>query len=336
VRSPSVTTVIATLNSEKYLAECLGSLRSQDYDGELEIVIADAGSTDRTLAIARELGVERVLPNPLKTGEAGKAVGIHAAEGELILSVDSDNVVVGRDWLRRMVEPLADPDVISSQALRWEYRRSDHFITRWAALSGINDPLALYVGNYDRYSHITGRWTDFPHEEEERDGWLCVRLDPNWVPAMGANGYLVRRKAFEVVPVGDYFFDIDFVYELARRGHSTIALVDVPIRHYFCDGVATFRRKTRRRVDDYVYFATTPTGRSYPWTSRRGPIAKFVASTLLVAPVVTDVIRGVRRRRDRAWLFHLPACWITLGVYGAGYVRGMLRPRMLDRTGWRQ
>jgi glycosyltransferase involved in cell wall biosynthesis len=336
VPEPSVSVVIPTLNAEKYLAECLEGLRGQEYGGEVEILLVDGGSTDRTLEIARRFKVEHVLGNPLRTGESGKAVGFHAAAGELILSIDSDNVVVGSDWLRRMVAPLADPAVIASEALRWDYRRDDHFVTRWAALTGVGDPLALYVGNYARYSHLTGKWTEYPHSSEQRDGWIRVVLDPAWVPTLGANGFLVRRRALDVVPVDDYLFDIDFVHELVQRGELTIALVDVPIRHYFCDSVAQFRRKTRRRVDDYFFFAAAGR-RSYPWTTARsGAVFRFAASTVLLVPLLVEVVRGARRKPDRAWLFHVPACWITLFVYGVGAIRGKLRPRMLSRAGWRQ
>ena len=333
----SVSAVIPTLNSEKYLEECLRSLRSQTYGGDFEIVIVDAGSTDRTVAIAREHAVDQLLENPLRTGEAGKAVGFRAAQAELILTLDSDNAVVGSDWLARMVAPFDDREVASSQALRWDYRRSDHYITRWAALAGVTDPLVLYVGNYDRYSYITGRWTDYPHEAQEREGWTRVVFDPRWVPTMGANGYIVRREAFEAVPVGDYFFDVDFAWQLVQRGFRTVGLVDVAIRHYFCDSLGQFCRKTRRRVDDYLFFRRVGTRRQYPWTTRqkRG-IARFVGSSLVVAPLLADVLRGQRRRRDPAWLFHLPACWITLGIYGIGTVRGLVRPRMLERTRWSQ
>jgi glycosyltransferase involved in cell wall biosynthesis len=333
----SVSTVIPTLNSEKYLDECLRSLRAQDYDNEIEIVLVDAGSTDRTLEIARAHAVDQLLENPLRTGEAGKAVGFRAARGDLILTLDSDNVLVGDDWLARMVAPFDDPDVASTQALRWDYRPSDHYITRWAALCGVTDPLVLYVGNYDRYSHITGRWTDYPHEAEQREGWTRVVFDPHWVPTMGANGYIVRRAVFETFPLGDYFFDVDFAWELVQRGYRTMAFVDVPIRHYFCDSLGQFCRKTRRRVDDYLYFRRTGIGRHYPWTARqkRG-IVRFVASSIVTVPLVVDVVRGARREPDPAWLFHVPACWITLGIYGMGTLRGLVRPRMLGRAGWRQ
>jgi glycosyltransferase involved in cell wall biosynthesis len=337
VSLPRISVVIPTLNAERYLDECLGSVIAQDYPRELlQIILADGGSTDATLEIARRKGVDKILPNPLRTGESGKAVGIHSSSGELVLMIDSDNVLVGADWLRRMAEPLEDPDVVASEALRWDYRRTDHFINRYQALTGINDPLSLFIGNYDRFSTLTGRWTDLPVHEEPRAGWSKVTLEPAHVPTMGANGFLVRRSAFELVPVGDYLFDIDFVHELVARGARTLARVDVPIRHYFCDSVRRFYWKTRRRTDDYFYFEQRGL-RSYPWTENRmRGIVLFVASTVTILPILAQALRGYRRRPDPAWFFHLPACWITLGVYAAGAVRGTVRPRMLDRSGWRQ
>ncbi len=44
----------------------------------------------------------------LKTGEAGKAVGMKQARGEIIALIDSDNILPSRDWLSFMVEPFHD------------------------------------------------------------------------------------------------------------------------------------------------------------------------------------------------------------------------------------
>ena len=52
--------VIPTLNSERTLPECLDAIIGQTFPrDQYEIVIADAGSSDSTLAIAREKGVDR-------------------------------------------------------------------------------------------------------------------------------------------------------------------------------------------------------------------------------------------------------------------------------------
>lgn len=330
--------MIPTLNAERHLEACLRSIREQDYEGELEILLVDAGSTDRTLAIAKEFRVDRVLPNPLRSGEAGKAVGVKATTGDLILLIDSDNTLIGTDWLTKMVRPFVeDPDVMGCEPARFARIDGDHFINRWHALLGAADPLTIYVGNYARESAVTGTWTGYPHMTENRNDWERIELDPNWVPVLGANGFMIRRDAYELVPVGDYLFDLDHIYDLATAGHTTFARADVAVHHAFCDGVAKFHKKTRRRVDDFFYFASEGR-RSYPWKrSQNRGILKFALSTALIAPVLMQAIHGHLRRPDPvAWAWHPVACWITLLTYVSGTIRGRLRPRALDRDNWKQ
>lgn len=335
---PLVSVILPTLNAERYLDECLGALLAQDWPRDrLELVIADAGSTDATLAIARRRGVDRIVDNPLKTGEAGKAAAIRAARGDLLCSVDSDNIVVGTDWLLRMTRPFEDADVVAAEVARFQHRREDRLVNRWHALAGVADPLTLYTGNYARDSRLTGTWTGVPHGSEQRDGWEKITLQPDAVPVLGANGFVIRRSAFDAVPiVGDYYFDLDYVDTLVRAGHDTIARVDAEVRHYFCDGLRQYARKTRRRADDFFYFSSTGE-RTYPWTRERQlDMARFVLETVTVVPLLVAMLRGARRTPDVAWLFHLPACWITLATYGVATVRGKVAPRMLEREGWRQ
>ena len=91
--------VIPVLNSERTLPECLAAIRAQTLRRDAyEIVVADAGSTGRTLEIAREMDVDVVTGNPLKTGEAGKTAGIKAASGDIVALVDSDNILPDPSW----------------------------------------------------------------------------------------------------------------------------------------------------------------------------------------------------------------------------------------------
>jgi glycosyltransferase involved in cell wall biosynthesis len=335
---PSVSAVLPTLNAERYLEACLGSLRAQDYAGTLEILLIDAGSTDKTLEIAARFGVDQVLENPLRSGEAGKAVGVRAARGELILLIDSDNTLIGSDWLTRMVRPFVeDPEVMGCEPARFAYLRDDHYINRWHALLGAADPLTLFVGNYARESTLTGTWTGYPHKAVAHDGWERIELDPRWVPVLGANGFMVRRRAYELLPVGDYLFDLDHVHDLVAAGYRVFARADVAVHHAFCDGIAKFRTKTRRRIDDFFFFSSEGR-RSYPWKNKRNHgNLRFALSTAFVFPPILAAIRGHHRKPDlAAWAWHPLACWITLLTYAAGVVRGRLRPRMLNRDGWKQ
>ncbi len=45
----------------------------------MEIIVADGGSSDGTLKIARKYE-SQIVNNPLKTGEAGKAIGLKEAK----------------------------------------------------------------------------------------------------------------------------------------------------------------------------------------------------------------------------------------------------------------
>lgn len=336
--APSISVVLPTLNAARHLDACLTALRDQQYAGDVELIVPDAGSTDGTREIVEHFG-GKVLENPLKSGEAGKAVGVKAATGELVLLLDSDNILVGRDWLTRMARPFTeDPQVFACEPARFAADPSDNFINRWHGHLGAADPLTIFTGNYARDCVVTGRWTDAPHRAKSRDGWERIELDPKAVPVLGANGFMIRRSMYEELPVGDYLFDLDYVHDLVQEGHTVVGRPDVAIRHIFCDGIRQFRRKTRRRVDDFFYFAREGT-RSYPWTEgrRTRAIFDFVLSTVLIVPVARQALIGQRRAPDpAAWLWHIAACWVTLGVYASGVIRGRLRPRMLSREGWRQ
>jgi len=99
--NPSISIITPTYNSAKTLASCLDSIKNQDYKGDIEIIIADGGSTDSTLEIAQKY-TDKIYPNPLKTGEAGKAAGVKHARNEIIALIDSDNILPSGDWLSSM------------------------------------------------------------------------------------------------------------------------------------------------------------------------------------------------------------------------------------------
>lgn len=82
----TVSIIIPTLNEEAYLPGLLEAIRQQTRP-PLEVVVADAGSSDRTVAIAVEAGC-RVVPGgrPARGRNAAAAV----AHGDIFLFLDAD------------------------------------------------------------------------------------------------------------------------------------------------------------------------------------------------------------------------------------------------------
>ena len=322
---PSISIVIPTYNSERTLAQCLESIARQDYPREkIEIIIADGGSKDKTLEIAEKFEVDKMLHNPLRTGEAGKAVGVEAAKNEIILLQDSDNILNERRWLRRMVEPFKDPGIVGAEPLYYTYRKEDSLITRYCALLGMNDPICLYLGNYDRYSYVTGKWTELLVKTRDNGSFLLLGLNERNIPTIGANGFLVRAEALRRVDYKPYFFDIDVVCQLIRMRQNSFAKVKIGIVHLFANNVRAFTRKTHRRIRDYLFYEKQKM-RKYPWRRlSRVRILKFPLYTLLMIPIIRDSVKGYKKMPDKAWLFHPIACWIVFLTYGLIYASSLL------------
>jgi glycosyltransferase involved in cell wall biosynthesis len=335
----SISFVIPTLNSAQTLEACLASILSQRAPRETyEIVIADAGSTDGTVAIARRLGVDRIIDNPLKTGEAGKSAGIRASSGDLIALVDSDNILPDAGWLEQMIAPFRDRDIVASEPLEYTARRGDPALTRYFALLGMNDPICLFIGNYDRQCAVTGTWTGLDVYRQDNGGYLKLTLTEDTLPTIGANGFVFRRSLLSHVAWDPYFFDIDVMHQAVRAGFRHVAKVKTGIVHLYCASLAEFARKQRRRIRDFLFFAQEKQ-RTYPWDrQKKAGIVRFVLATVLVIPLVCQAFSGCRRRPDPAWLYHLPVCWITLWTYGIGTLRKTLglRQAPVARHGWQQ
>ena len=332
--------VIPTLNSEKTLGECLAAIRAQTLPrGAYEIVIADAGSSDRTLDIAAEHQVDAVVANPLKTGEAGKTAGIKAAKGDVIALIDSDNILPDPGWLERMLAPFSDPSIIATEPLEYTCRNDDPALTRYFALLGMNDPICLFTGNYDRICAVTGRWTELPVEQKDMGGYLKLRLTADTLPTIGANGFVFRRSLLDGVKWEPYLFDIDILCDrIGKDGSVSIAKVKTGIVHLYCARLCDFARKQRRRIRDFLYFAQEKE-RIYPWNRQRKlGIVLFCLASLLALPLIWQMLKGAIRRPDRAWLYHLPVCWITIWVYGIGTLSKLFGGKQapVDRSSWQK
>lgn len=93
---PLVSVIIPVYNVEKYIKRCITSLQQQDYDN-IEIIVVDDGSPDRSGEIADELSVRdsriRVFHKLNNGVSSARNVGIENSRGQYLMFVDAD------DWV---------------------------------------------------------------------------------------------------------------------------------------------------------------------------------------------------------------------------------------------
>lgn len=103
-----VSVIIRTLNEERYLEELLSSIERQvKTDFDIEVVIVDSGSTDRTLAIARAFDA-RIAYIDQSEFSFGRSLnlGCEFSKGEYLVFVSGHCVPVESTWLGSLVKPL--------------------------------------------------------------------------------------------------------------------------------------------------------------------------------------------------------------------------------------
>jgi len=331
VTSPKVSFIIPTLNSENILCTCLQSIKKQSMI-DYEIIVSDGGSTDKTLEIAKKYNC-RIVSNPLKTAEAGKAVGLKQAQGTFIALIDSDNILPNKYWLKKMLLPFSDPDIIGSEPIKFTYRKKAGYIERYSALIGANDPYAYVTGSYDRYSHLSKKWTNIKINTEDKESYIKLKIESNQlIPTIGANGTIFRKKFLLSFFKSKYLFDIDLLALAPKPLY--FAKVKTGIIHTFCESsLSKFLRKQQRRLTDYYIYREF---RQYQWPNSSFPL-KFILYSLLIIPALLDSIKGYSRLPDLAWFFHPLACFLSLWIYFVVTLKfrlHLLKP--VNRLKWQQ
>ena len=171
--------IIPTLNEEKYLPSLLKSIRKQKF-GNYEIIIADAGSKDRTLEIAKKYDC-KIIPGGLPG--KGKNEGAKAATGKLLFFLDADSFL---------------PDNFFEKSLEEFQRREVKIATFRLFLSRRNKFLFLLSDLFYNFPII-----------------ILEKILPH-----GAMGILVDRKLFEKLNGFDETIRIAEDHDLARRANK--------------------------------------------------------------------------------------------------------------------
>lgn len=210
-----ISVIIPMYNSEAYIGQCLHSVRNQTYSN-LEILVVDDGSTDKSLPICQELRVKdsRICLLTQEHGGVSKARnrGLDAATGKYLFFLDSDDMI--------------HPFLLEELVKQMESKGTDLIFCICRRLNGKEIEEVYY-----KESVSVSKEKENSGIVEEKSGAFYYRY---WRILTGIGGKLIRKDA-----VGELRFqpevingeDTLFLYELLCQ-QIRIACYDHPWYYY--------------------------------------------------------------------------------------------------------
>ncbi|HEX2173163.1 MAG TPA: glycosyltransferase [Dehalococcoidia bacterium] len=225
----SVSVVVPAYQAGASIAACVRALRYQEWTPPAyEVIVVDDGSGDGTAEAAEAAGA-RVIRQANQGPAAARNTGARAASGEILLFTDAD-CLPRPDWVRRMVEPFADPAVqgvkgvyesrqteVVARFVQFEYEDKYRRLVREASIDFID----TYSAGYRRATFLFfgGFDTRFPGASVE-DQELSFRLAEAGLRLVFAPGAVVEHT--HAADVGTYLrkkFRIGFWKVLVHQRH---------------------------------------------------------------------------------------------------------------------
>ena len=323
----SVSIVIPNLNDDCNLEKLLLSIKKQGYKKELiEIIVVDGGSTDRSLEIAQKFKAKVIIDRKSKA-EAAKGIGISKAKNELILLVDSDNILEGNNWLEKMARILEkEKEAVAVYPFRYQVRKSDKVLNRYFGLFGVNDPVAYFMGKADRQSYLENNYALLGKVIKDEKDYFLVEFDRAKVPTLGANGFLIKK---DILAMSKYkkrgFYHIDSNWDLIDKGYNKYMVAKTEIIHASGESLGKYIYKRAKYFDQF--YAKDYRNRQFYLFDFKKDWYKLVwfgvASQTIIFPLYQS-IRGYIRKPDIAWFLHPLICFMMFWIYGYAVLKAKL------------
>ncbi len=181
-----ISVVIPVFDAEPYIAEAIESVIGQSgfNRDELEVIVIDDGSTDRSGATAESFAGVNVIRQPNRGIGAARNLGVAAASGELLAFLDADDVwPVGR--LRAMIASVrAEGDVVFGEVVEFRGGGPDT-APQAARLAG---SMLLHKTAFER----VGAFREDVKVGEFIDWW--ARAEESGLSAIHIPGVVLRRR----------------------------------------------------------------------------------------------------------------------------------------------
>ncbi|RYZ93489.1 MAG: glycosyltransferase [Proteobacteria bacterium] len=221
-----VSLIIRTYNEEKFVGELLEAVFKQNTQLDLEVIVVDSESTDRTLEIVSLFPVTVIeIKKSSFTFGYSLNVGINAASGEIIAVTSGHCVPLGTDWLDQLTRPFFQDSkigVVYGRQVGIDAARTNHPSTRFSERK-------IFEKHYSNKS---------VHRCEE--------------PFLNNANGAFRRAIWEIVKFDEQLTgleDVDFARKARALGHLSSYAADAVVLHLHDENNArVFKRFFREEL----------------------------------------------------------------------------------------
>lgn len=196
-----VSVIIPMYNTEPYIRQCIWSVMSQTFR-DLEILVIDDGSTDRSLELCKKCSEAddriRILSQRNQGVSAARNYGLEEAAGEYVFFLDSDDAIhplLIEEFVRQA--DISQADMVFCGYIRLEDRQMEERIHNFPKKDG-------------KICWETA-------EKQKTEEWFHLRFEKE-LSCIG--GKMIRRDSIEKLRFYERLAsgeDTIFLYELCRR-----------------------------------------------------------------------------------------------------------------------
>lgn len=326
---PMLSVIMPTFNSEETLELTLKSLHMQTFPTEqMEILVIDGGSTDKTQEIANKFNVKFIeFPGSLIAHAA--ELGFKHASGQYILRMDSDESFINEYQLERRFTFLdKNPNVKCMGTNRFLSPRFDKKNFSRSYMNIYGEPFSAFV--YKKKEIVIDTFRKNIIKQDEDGSYILGFKKNETYPILDAGATLFSHDY-----VNEHFSEemknIDFVLQASEQvmlKTGVVGFIDGDdILHLTKTSFNGYLKKIKYRIINNIYDTKTSgytnVAKHVPVLNRRKYLFVLYALTL-ICPIVHSIYYSIKHK-DAALLAHFIYTLYTITMIAYYLCRKLLR-----------
>ncbi len=297
---PLVSIITPTLNAEKYLVYFFDCLSKQTYPkNKIEIVVADGGSTDKTIKIAKKYKAV-VVDNPYVMAQPGVYVGMKHAKGELFIVLPGDNIFKDKNAIEKIVSVFKDKDMYAAFP-KHDSVKDDSLFTKY--INTFTDPFNHFLYGYAANARTFKKVYKVLENNKVYDVYDYKSSSVR--PILGVTqGFTVRSDFIRIWrEKNDDFIP---VFKLIDKDKKIAYVHSVVLYHHTVKNLSHFFRKQMWTAKNALE------NKNYGVSIRRKllPLAQKIKMYIfplyafsVILPIIRSIV-GFIKDKEKIWLFH--------------------------------